>query len=510
MRRVAISAGSRIAADAAAVIADHGGNAVDAAIAATVTGMCTSPGIIAPGGSAFITIWPPSGDPVVIDAYAEMPGRGLADPPAEFGDRVAMTYGGGMETMVGHGSVATPGAFAGLGAASQEYGAIPWVEVVAPAVEWARRGFPLSSTSAAYLTYANGPIFDKHPDSHRALHHDDGTPLLEGEMVFIDGLADALQMIADHGPGAFYTGAIGRAMADDMSAHGGRLTADDLVAYQPIRRLPIVVQADEWQVATNPAPAIGGAVLAAILLLVDGHSLTEWTGEDLRHLAAVQRSVLEYRGRHLDGAGDREAAVDLLLETARLGDHRRLLDSPSTIHTSVVDTDGLACAMTTSAGYGSGVMIPGTGMWLNNSLGELELHPGGLGALQPGTRLVSNMAPTVARRPDGAILAIGSPGAGRITTAISQVLLNFIHLGMSLREAVECPRLHVEMFEGEPTIAHEPGPAISGFDGMQVRRFPDLSMYFGGVGVAMFDPAAGLYQVADSRRALGVASGGSA
>jgi len=510
MRRVAISAGSTIAAEAAADVADHGGNAVDAAVAATITGMCTDPGIIAPGGSVFVTIWPPGGDPVVIDAYAEMPGRGLADPPAEFGERVSMAYGGGMETMVGHGSVATPGAFAGLGAASQKYGSMPWAEVVAPAVERVRRGFPLSSTSATYLTYAHEPIFDKHPDSHRALHHDDGTPLLEGETVLIEGLADSLQTIADHGPGAIYTGEIGRAMADDISAHGGRLTAEDLAAYRPVSRRPIVVQADGWQVATNPAPAIGGAILASILLLLERHAFTVWTGEEVRRLATVQRSVLDYRGRHLDDAGDREAAVEALLEAARLGDQRGLLDSPSTIHTSVVDTDGLACAITASAGYGSGVMIPGTGMWLNNSLGELELQPGGLGAFESGSRLVSNMAPTVARRPDGSVLAIGSPGASRITTAISQVLLNFMHLGMSLSEAVEYPRLHVEMFEGEPTIAHEPGLPVEGFDDMSVRRFPDLSMYFGGVGVAMFDPSAGLYQVADSRRTLGVASGGSA
>jgi len=510
MRRVAISAGSTIAAEAAADVADHGGNAVDAAVAATITGMCTGPGIIAPGGSVFVTVWPPGGDPVVIDAYAEMPGRGLPDPPAEFGERVSMAYGGGMETMVGHGSVATPGAFAGLGAASQEYGSMPWAEVMAPAVEWARRGFPLSSTSATYLTYAHEPIFDTHPDSHRALHHGDGTPLLEGETVLIEGLADSLKVIADSGPGVVYTGEIGRAMAEDISAHGGRLTAEDLAAYRPIRRRPIVVQADGWQVATNPAPAIGGAVMASILLLVEGHAFTAWTGEEVRRLAAVQHSVLDYRSRRLDAARDREAAVSALLDGARLGDHRHLLDSPSTIHTSVVDTDGLACAITASAGYGSGVMIPGTGMWLNNSLGELELQPGGLGALDPGARLVSNMAPTVARRPGGAILAIGSPGAGRITTAISQVLLNFIHLGMSLSEAVEYPRLHVEMFDGEPTIAHEPGLPVEGFDDMAVRRFPDLSMYFGGVGVAMFDPVTGLYQVADSRRTLGVASGGSA
>lgn len=510
MRRVAISAGSTIAAEAGAAVADGGGNAVDAAVAATLTGMCTDPGIIAPGGGAFVTVWPPDGGPVVIDGYAEMPGRGLDDPPEGFGDRVHMAYGGGMETLVGHASVATPGAFAGLGAASQAYGAVPWAEVVAPAVEWARRGFPLSSTAAAYLVYSHEPIFDRFPDGRRALHRDDGTPLAEGDPVHVAGLAGALRVIADHGPAAFYTGDLGRRLADDMAANGGRLTAEDLAAYRPVRREPILVEAGGWTVATNPAPAIGGATMAAMLLLAGGAGEDGgWSAAEVRRLAGIQRAVLGYRARHLDDAGDREAAAAALLEAARAGDHRALLDAPSTIHTSAVDTDGLACAVTTSAGYGSGVMIPGTGMWLNNSLGEVELQPHGLGRFAPGDRLPSNMAPTVARRPDGAVLAVGSPGASRITTAVSLVLRNFLHLGMSLRDAVEHPRLHVEVFEGRPTVAHEPGLPVEPCDGLAVRRFPDLSMYFGGVGVALFDPAGGLFPVADSRRTLGTATGGS-
>ncbi|MCB2223910.1 MAG: gamma-glutamyltransferase [Actinobacteria bacterium] len=509
MRRVAIAAGSQVAADAGADVADHGGNAVDAAVAATLVGMCTDPGIIAPGGSAFITVWPPGEAPVVLDAYAAVPGKGLDDPPEGFGDRVAMAYGGGMETLVGHGSVAVPGAFAGLGEAGERYGRLSWPETMRPAIEVAERGFPLSATAAAYLTYSHEPIFDRQEESFRALHHADGTPLLEGEIVLIEGLADALGSIADGGPEVMATGAIGRALAAEMAANGGRITAEDLAGYRPILREPVIVPADEWTVATNPAPAIGGATMAAMLLLADDHPFTAWTPDEVRRLASIQRAVLGYRARHLDDAGDREAAVAALLDAARVGDRRSLLDAPSTIHTSAVDTDGLACAITASAGYGSGVMIPGTGMWLNNSLGELELAPQGMGRFAPGDRLPSNMAPTVARRSDGAVLAIGSPGASRITTAISQVLLNAFHLGMSLRDAVEHPRLHVEVFEGEPTIAFEPGLPVEAFDGMGVRRFPDLSMYFGGVGVALFDPAAGLFQVADSRRALGAASGGS-
>jgi len=141
-------------------------------------------------------------------------------------------------------------------------------------------------------------------------------------------------------------------------------------------------------------------------------------------------------------------------------------------------------------------------------LGELELLPDAGGVLEVGARLPSNMAPTIARRGDGSVLAVGSPGASRITTSLAQVLLNFVHLGMSLREAVAHPRLHVEVFEGQPTVACEPGMPIGGFDDLVVRRFPDISMYFGAVGAAMWDPRGGLFDAADPRRSGMVAVGG--
>jgi gamma-glutamyltranspeptidase/glutathione hydrolase len=418
-----------------------------------------------------------------------------------------MAYGGGMETLVGHGSVATPGAIAGLGLASQRYGAVPWAEVVAPAVEWADRGFPLSPVAGAYLAYSHEPIFDVHPDSRRAVHRPDGTPLSVGDTVHVDGLADSLRVLATEGPDSFYTGSLGRAMAAEVAGNGGRLTEADLAAYRPVVRAPVVVDADGWSVATNPPPALGGAVLAAMLVLLEDHPFSAWNAEEARRMATVQRAVLRYRAQVMDRASDREAAAARLLESARAGDLGALLSSPSTIHTSAVDGDGLGCAVTVSAGYGSGVMVPGTGLWLNNSLGEVELLPDGL-HLEPGDRLPSNMAPTVARRADGAVLAIGSPGASRITTAIAQVLLNFVHLGMSLSEAVEHPRLHVEVFDGRPTIAYEPGIPVEAFDDLVARRFPDLSMYFGGVGVTLWDPVAGHFEATDPRRSGAVVSAG--
>ena len=511
MSRVGIAASSQIAADAGASVADEGGNAVDAAIAAALVSLCTEPGLVSPGASGFITIWPASGDPVVIDANAEMPGRGL--PPERFGQgekRIFMEYGGGMHTIIGHGSVATPGAIAGLGRASEHHGVVPWRTCVEPAIGWADRGFPLPQASDAYFAYSGEVIFGWHPDSRAALFDDSGHRYGEGEIIHVPGLAATLETIAGEGADTFYTGSIGQLIAADNQAGGGLLTLEDLAAYEAIEREPIRIEVGDWEVIANPAPAVGGAVLSAILLLLESKGFCGWGPAEVGYMIDAQHAVLGYRKAQLETASDVGAAVERLLATARVGDHRALLSSPSTIHCSAVDIDGGACSITLSAGYGSGVIAPGTGVWLNNSLGEIELLPNGFHGSPPGSRLVSNMAPTVAKRDDGAAMAIGSPGADRITTALAQALSNFMSAGMSITEAIEHPRLHVEVFGGTPTIAFEPGVHLGQVDGFELRAFPDKSMYFGGVQATLFDPRAGLFEAADSRRSGGVARGGAA
>jgi gamma-glutamyltranspeptidase/glutathione hydrolase len=491
-------------------MADAGGNAIDAAVAAVLVSMCTDPGVIAPGSSGFLTIWPGDGDPVVIDAYAEMPGRDLSpERVGRGGKEVWLGYGGGMHTIVGPGSVAVPGALAGFATAIERYGDMSWNDILQPAIEAVTRGFQVSGASAEYLAYAHDAVFGWQPDSRAIVHHADGTPVGEGDTVTMPELAATLSALAQKGPDLLYKGELGREIAAAVLEGEGILTEKDLAEYRPILRDPVRVDLDEWMVATNPPPAVGGACLAAMLLLAEDHEFTEWSMNEIEALVRVQRAVLAYRRDRLDPQeSDRAAEAAALLDMARLGDLGGIMSAPSTVHTSAVDSDGNACSVTVSAGYGSGMMAPGTGFWLNNSLGEVELHPEGFHGLPPGTRLVSNMAPTVARSANGSVLAIGSPGADRITTAISSVLLNFIHLGMSLRDAVAYPRLHTEVFEGVPTIAHEPGLKVRAFDDFQVRRFPDLSMYFGGVPAALWDPVAGHFEAADPRRSGGTATGG--
>ena len=149
----------------------------------------------------------------------------------------------------------------------------------------------------------------------------------------------------------------------------------------------------------------------------------EVTMHEISELIASQGAVLRYRRDHLDRAEDLGAATRQMLDELADGGGLGWISSPSTIHASAVGDDGSACSITMSAGYGSGAIAGGTGMWMNNSLGEAELNRRGFHGLPIGTRLPSNMAPTIAVRDDGAVLAVGSPGADRITTALQQVIL---------------------------------------------------------------------------------------
>ena len=507
MPKVMTAAGSSIAAEAAGTVADLGGNAVDAALAACIVSMCTEPGIIAPAAGAFITVWEPGQDPVTIDGYCEMPGRADPDRIGTGRTEVFMTYGGGMHTNIGYSSVATPGAFAGFDVASKRYGAIPWAEIFGPAVHHTRAGFPVPGVTARYLEHSHEAIFGWHPESYPVVHHPDGTVRAQGEILAIPDLAASLELIAKGGAEVFYTGEIGTAIADELHEHGGILSRTDMAAYEAVVREPIRLHLQHWDVATNPAPAIGGAAMAGLLLLMGDEGLEGWTTDEITRLVAAQRAIVTYRGAHLESADeDLSTAIATLLDSARLGDVGRLLESGSTTHVSSVDSEGRACSVTASAGYGSGVMVPGTGIWLNNSLGELELHPKGFHGLEPGTRLMSNMAPTIARNDEGEVLAIGSAGADRITTAVGESLMNHLWLGMDLVESVAHPRVHAEVFDGEPTVAYELSLPVE-VDG-PVRHFPERSMYFGGVQAAAWSPAEGLIGTADPRRSGDTATGG--
>ncbi|NNF40522.1 MAG: gamma-glutamyltransferase [Woeseiaceae bacterium] len=503
MSQIAVATTSQRAADAAREVADGGGNAVDCALAAALVTINTEPGVCALAGSAFITIWPAAGDPVTVDGNVAVPGTGLDEQQRKGGAvQVDVKYGGGVKTLAGTGAVAIPGTLAAIEHAWKKYGSVSWRTIFEPSIRACREGFPLSAACRYYLGYAADCIFNRSADGYAALHHDDGTLLEAGERVIVPHLADSLEAIAEDGARVFYEGEIAAAIARHCREGGGMLTAADLANYRAIERQPMLIDMGEWCIASNPPPAVGGSVLAAMLLACADLPDKRWSRAALVQLIAAQRACLDFRRHNMDLADDVSLAAARLLESVRSGQLLARWTSASTVHTSVVDDAGNGCSITASSGYGSGEMPAGTGLWLNNCLGEIELNRRGLDAGPIGARLPSNMAPCVARGGD-TVLAVGSPGADRITTALQQFLINYLYFEMPLRDAIAHPRVHVDTSGEVIQLMAEAGLDLPELD-LPLKEFPEIVMYFGGVGAAVFDQARGFDAAADPRREGGV------
>jgi gamma-glutamyltranspeptidase / glutathione hydrolase len=504
-RRVAVAATGRQALAAGLAVAEDDGNAVDAALASAFVTLATEPGIVSLAGGAYVAVWPAGGDPVVVDGNVEMPGRG-GDPGRLGGGirELSTDYGGGVTMYVGPGSVATPGIVPAFAVAAERYAVLPWGRLVAPAVE-AARSYPLGAAAARYLGHVADTLFAEDDEARRLVEGPDGAAPQAGQPCANDLLVETLARLADEGPALFAGGDVGRALVQAMGDQGGLVTAEDLAAYEPAVRTAHRLTVGEWEVATNPPPAVGGPMLALMLGEL-ARRPADWTWDDA---IEIQRRVLGYRASVHDLSPDLEAdGLDLL---ARIGDRGldALHGSSSTAHVSAVDSEGNACAVTMSSGYSAGLCIPGTGVLLNNTLGEIELNRRGLHALRPGTRLASNMAPTTGRtRGDadggGRPLAIGSPGADRITTALMLVLGQGCLHGRDLGEAIAAPRLHLRLQDdGGFVVEHERDAAIAAAvtrAGLPAHEYPEPHMYFGGVGAALETPEGDLVAAGDSRR----------
>jgi gamma-glutamyltranspeptidase/glutathione hydrolase len=465
--------------------------------------MATEPGVVSLGGGAFVAVWPAGSDPVVVDGNDEMPGRGGDARRLGRGIREVVTdYGGGVTRSVGPGSVATPGIVPAFAVAAERYAALPWARLVEPAAG-AARSYPMGAAAALYLGHVTDSRFAEDDEARALVTDASGGAPRAGQVFANDALADTLERLGTEGPGLVTEGDVGRALVTVMNEQGGLITDADLMAYRPVVRPAHLLRVGEWEIATNPPPSVGGPMLA--VMLGELARRADWTWDDA---IDIQRRVLGYRASVHDLSPDLEAdGLDLL---GRVGE--RGLDglhpSSSTANVSAVDSDGNACAVTMSSGYSAGICIPGTGILLNNTLGEVELNKLGLHALQPGARLASNMAPTTGRiAGDGSgvrrPLAIGSPGADRITTALMLVLGQGCLHDRDLQEAVDAPRLHVRGRDDGFVVEHERDEAIAAAverSGLPAHEYPEPHMYFGGVGAALMTPDGGLLAAGDARR----------
>ncbi len=498
--RAAIASESPYTVDAGRRIAEAGGNAVDIAVACAITATVSETIMCSLGGSAFIALKIPGQPPELIDGADAMPdvpggGAGVA------WKRAHIPYGDGITVNVGHASIAVPGMLRAVELAWQRHGSLPWVDIVQPAIDLARSGLVASHTLVQWLAMAGEAVFYEQQESRDSFFPDGVNPLASGDFYTPPHLAESLELIAREGADALYRGDIGHALEQEVQANQGFLTMADLAAYEARVRQPILLNSHGFKLALNPPPAIGGAMVGSMVQMYDSLWRPDMSdAERALAIARVQQAMFSLRREEANAAWG-PARADEILEKEWLKRYLHKRSSPNTMHLSVATGDGTVVAITMSNGYGSGISIPGTGIPTNNSLGEPELNPAGFFAIPAGGRLVSNMSPTVVWNDAGKTLAMGSPGASRITTTIFQGWQRFAYENMSFENMVRAPRLHVEWIDETFTLQHEPGIDVrAARDAFRLRPFADIDMYFGALNVAGREESGELHALADSRR----------
>jgi gamma-glutamyltranspeptidase / glutathione hydrolase len=490
-----VSTGHPETSAAAAAALAAGGNAFDAVVAAGFASAVTEPALTSLGGGGFLLARTAAGEAVLFDFFVDVPGRGrAAAPSAPHFLPVRVSFGSSTQDFhVGHASVAVPGTLAGYLHVHRRLGRLPLGAVVAPAVRLARSGV-LLDTVQAYLFELIAPILTL-TEAARALHAPTGAVLRAGDRFRNPALAEFLEQLPVTQGLAFYTGEIARATETEMDAGGGLLTAADLAAYEVAERRPLAVDYRGGRLLTNPAPSFGGGLIALSLELLAAADFAAAGRGSTEHLGALAASMVEVDRLRADGccAPDGAAGAELGRARARVRRWTR-----GTTHASVADAEGNVASMTTSNGEGSGVVVPGTGVMLNNMMGEDDLHPNGFLADEPGGRVSSMMSPSLLLDSSGVRLVLGSGGSKRIRTAILQVVSAVIDFDARVRDAVEAPRLHWDgaTLQVEPGFAAEAVAALG--RAWPINQWPARNLYFGGVhavapreGAAAADPRRG-------------------
>jgi gamma-glutamyltranspeptidase/glutathione hydrolase len=463
-------------------ILKKGGNAVDAAVATAFALAVTHPQAGNIGGGGFMLVYPPRGEPVVIDYREKAPAAAtptmFAPNDSQYTARV----------------VGVPGTVSGLTLAHQRFGKLPWKQLLQPAIDLAEHGFVLDESLANSLNWIvlRGGNFS---ELRRVYGKKCGAKDWEsGDLLVLKDLAGTLRLIADQGPDAFYQGAIADKIAAEMKLGGGLITKADLAAYEAKVRAPIHGTYRGYDIYGPPLPSSGGIVLVEMLNILENFDLRSkgrWSAATLHLLIEAMRRAYCDRARFLgdqdfvkipacptskeyaqklarsinlaNATPSEEVAPDIHL--AGEGNH--------TTHFSVIDRDGLAVAntYTLERSYGSRIVVRGAGFLLNNEMNDFNWQPGvtdrkgtiGTDAnlIAPGKRMLSSMTPTLVARNGKVLLITGSPGSRTIINTVLCVLVNVLDFDMDIRAAVDAPRLHHAWF-----------PDVVRFEG--TRQYPEV------------------------------------
>lgn len=454
------------ASDAGLQILKSGGNAVDAAITVALCLAVTFPEAGNIGGGGFMMVWPRAKDgkavPVCIE-YRE------TCPAAIKRDSFVNEH-----RQEGFHTVGVPGTVRGLALAHEKYGTRPWAGLVAPAIRLAKHGFEIDATLAGGLNKVLSQSKD-FPEFCRVYGKPDGNPWKTGDRLIQPDLADTLSVLAVDGPDAFYKGVIARKIVDDMKAHDGAITLEDLANYRANVRQPVHTTYRGFDVYAPPPPSAGGTQLIECLNILEQYDLAKM-GRKSSQAAHLLTESMRRAGRDrvaFQGDPDftqippelvtkqhaKQVSQNIRLDQATrsedLAQEIKLTDEPpSTTHFSVVDGNGMAVSNTYTLqnSYGSRVVVAGAGFLLNNEMTDFNWRPGVTtrsgrvgtepNVMAPGKRMLSSQCPTLVARDGKLLLVTGSPGGRTIPSTVLNVVVNIIDFGMSVREAVDAPRWH--------------------------------------------------------------------
>jgi gamma-glutamyltranspeptidase / glutathione hydrolase len=466
----AVAAGHPATAEAGAEILEAGGSAADCVVAACLAS-CVAETVMTGllGGGHAIYFDAETGRAANVDCFVAVPGLGREGEPLPL---LELEIPFGTELVhyaVGIGSCGVPGVPAGLEALWRAHGRLPWPRLVEPALSLARGAVPMPAAHAACLRML-APVMTMNEGAR--IYSPGGTLLAEGGHLRQPGLVTALEAVAEEGARSVYDGTLARALLALMVERGGLLTQEDLSAYEARWSDPVEAAFRGYDVRTRAGLSGFPEALGRL--------------SELRGLSEPERAL---------------ALVGALLE--------ELPAQHGTTNISAIDADGSACVLTTSLGLGSGDFVPGFDLHLNSMLGEADLLTG---PLEPGERMASMMAPTIAlrsgarakparpsmrRRRVGAsatevVLAVGAAGGTRLRSALLQVVAGVLDEGLPPQAAVDRPRLHpvASLVHLEPGFGPETTGALESA-GFEVRTWPDRHHYFCGVSAVTPTGAAG-------------------
>jgi len=474
-----VAAGHPLTAEAGARVLREGGNAVDAAVGAMLTSFAAEQLLTGLGAGGYMLVAGGGEEPTLLDFFVEAPAdRGSSaleeGPPAAELRAVDVSFGDAAQVFhIGPASCGVYGTPAGVCEAVRRWGSVPLEELAAPAARSAREGAELNA-GQAYIAKILADLLTSTPEC-AALWAPEGHVLKEGELLRNPELGDALLRLGREGAEPFYRGDIAATVCDWLRVRGGALRGENLAGYRAIEREPVSVRYRDREVLTNPPPSAGGTLLAYALALLNRGPAPPRLSDVVEAMAAAQG---ERTPEFVEGLSE-EGFLERFLER-NLG---------STTHIAVLDGAGRACSVTCSNGEGSGVVVPGTGIHLNNVMGEQDLNPLGFHRHPVGRRMPSMMAPSVVMRDGEVELVLGSAGSNRIRSALLQTILGVVDHGLGAREAVEAPRVHFE----DGTLYAEPGIDLEGLAATrsapesptgaceQLVEFGEPNLFFGGV-----------------------------